>query len=239
MSTTNIHLKSYDKECHVHEHDFHQLVFPICGALELRVGQNEGMLNNHNVAVIAAGQEHAYRAAMDNQFIVVDLPYSKMPYLEKLPAFSSLDLAFQHYLQFMRLYLNSAGGCHQIIGDTLVALLEERYSSQSNVDKRIVAVKNFIDNHDTYSITIPELASIGCLSIRQLNALFRAYYGQSTKQYILEKRMEKAKQLLIYSNDNISKIAEQVGYSSVSAFSERFNQVMQISPSTFRRKSKN
>ncbi|WP_448548517.1 helix-turn-helix domain-containing protein [Thalassotalea fusca] len=239
MSTTHIHLKSYNSESHIHAHGFHQVVFPVCGALELRIGHDENLLNNHNVAIIAAGEEHAYSASTDNQFIVVDIPHSKIPYLANFPAFSSLDLAFQKYLQFMLLYLNGTGGCHQIIGDTLVALLEERFSKQVNIDKRIVAVKAFIDNHENQLITIPQLASIGCLSVRHLNELFRTYYGQSTKQYIIEKRMEKAKQLLIHSNDSISKIAEQVGYASVAAFSERFNQVMQISPSVFRRKSKN
>ena len=233
----HICFQSYANECHVHEHEFHQIVLPISGALDLRVAHTEDVVSASQIAIIAAGSEHAFSASPVNRFVVANIPYAMFPHMEKLPAFANVDASLQQYLCFVQQYLKGGGRCHQAIVELLVALLQEKFESSTKQDKRLNAVKQFIDTHYLEPLCIPQLAQVGHLSVRQLNTLFRELFGQSPKQYLIAKRMTKAKQLLLHSNDNVSQIAQQVGYSSLATFSERFKQYNHCSPKEFRRNS--
>ena len=49
-------------------------------------------------------------------------------------------------------------------------------------------------------ISIPELAKMACMSVRNLQLMFKAYTSETLHQYIIRTRMEYAQQLL---KDNI------------------------------------
>ncbi|POF56904.1 AraC family transcriptional regulator, partial [Vibrio vulnificus] len=52
-------------------------------------------------------------------------------------------------------------------------------------------------------------------------------------QYITALRMEKAKALLTHTDLPVQRVAEQVGYSDLSAFSRRFSRHFGLSPRAF------
>ncbi|MFP4521948.1 MAG: helix-turn-helix domain-containing protein [Fibrobacterota bacterium] len=61
--------------------------------------------------------------------------------------------------------------------------------------------------------------------------------GKSVPYYINYIRIEKAKELLIKSNLNISQISYNTGYSNPSVFSRKFTEFTKMSPSEFRKKA--
>lgn len=103
---------------------------------------------------------------------------------------------------------------------------------------RVSAAKQFIDDNFHNKITAAELATVAHLSIRQLNDLFRKQIGMTPHHYLTEIRMQESWRLLAQSDLDIQRIADAVGYSSLSSFSDRFSRHFGKSPSHFRRKLK-
>jgi AraC family transcriptional regulator of arabinose operon len=65
-------------------------------------------------------------------------------------------------------------------------------------------------------------------------ALFRRQVGQPPLQYLESQRLAQARQLLAYTNQTLSQIAERVGFSSAFYLSLRFKKHYGASPRSFR-----
>jgi len=68
----------------------------------------------------------------------------------------------------------------------------------------------------------------------QLSKLFSETEGITIEQYVILQKIEKAKELLVYNEMNLSEIAFQLGYSSVAHLSAQFKKVTGLTPSAFK-----
>lgn len=68
-----------------------------------------------------------------------------------------------------------------------------------------------------------------------LSDVFSALEGASLEQYVIRQRVEAARQLLETSALSVSRIARQLGYSSLGHLSRQFQREMGTTPSTYRR----
>jgi AraC family transcriptional regulator len=95
---------------------------------------------------------------------------------------------------------------------------------------------DYIDQNLDREITIQGLAQQAKVSISMFAHTFKKQIGISPYQFILKQRLEKSKQLLINKNArlSISKIAQICGFSTASAFTNRFRQKEGTSPSKYR-----
>jgi AraC-like DNA-binding protein len=59
--------------------------------------------------------------------------------------------------------------------------------------------------------------------------------GITIEKYIINQKIEKAKELIIYNEMNFSEIAYQLGYSSVAHLSAQFKKVTGLTPSHFKK----
>lgn len=235
----SLHLRCYGDEPAQHSHDHHQLVLPLQGRLELAVETLGGEVGACQAAVIPAGSAHVFAATEENRFLVADLPAALAPSLETLPPFVELDEALLHYVRFLHLQQGARGAeeSRRQMLLLLVQLLHERQGGRLRPDHRINAARRFIDEHFHRPIRTAELAAVAHLSVRQLNALFRDRLGKTPHQYLLQRRMERARQLLETTALSIQRIADAVGYASLSSFSEGFSRYHGRPPSHYRRKA--
>ena len=103
----------------------------------------------------------------------------------------------------------------------------------------IASAVDYIDrNYKNSDIKISFLASVCKISTRYFCELFSAFFGVSPKEYIIRKRIESAKNMLISSDDKISDIAENCGFSDVYYFSKVFKKEFNETPSAFRSQNK-
>lgn len=72
-----------------------------------------------------------------------------------------------------------------------------------------------------------------------LNRLFVKHTGSTVHKYILNLRINRAKELLLNTNLSLASIAERVGFNSNTHFSEYFKQVEGVPPMEFRKRMKN
>ncbi|MBR9867623.1 MAG: helix-turn-helix transcriptional regulator [Oceanospirillales bacterium] len=233
-------LRSYSAETDNHLHDYHQLVLPVSGQLDISVGRQSGRVDSERAAIISAGQEHGFSGSEDNCFVVADIPGQLAPEFEQLPAFIHLSPAIIQYVRFLHQQLqqhNSVSTQRQMLL-LLIQLLQEQCGKQPRLDRRISAAQNYLDHHFGDAVSISQLAQVANLSPRQLSELFRKQLGMTPHQYLIEKRMQRAWQLLEQDSLTIQQVADAVGYSSLAAFSDRFRKHFSIPPSYFRRSGK-
>jgi AraC-like DNA-binding protein len=231
-------LRSYSGETRGHHHDFHQLVLPVEGRLSMDIAGSEGDVSESDIALIAAGKNHQFSGSEHNCFIVADVPAALAPELEKLPPFIALDAALAQYVRFLHQQLaqpGSSGSSERQMLLLLVELLKERYGQNLRLDKRIETLRDYLDANFRQPLSQARLAAVASLSSRQMNEVFRRELGMTPQQYLLEKRMQHAWQLLSNGNLQVQQVAEQSGYASLAGFSDRFRRHFGVSPRHFRR----
>ena len=76
------------------------------------------------------------------------------------------------------------------------------------------------------------------LDYTYLSNLFSAVKGITIKQYIIIHKIEKAKELLLYEELNLSEISYKLDYSSVSHLSNQFKKITGLSPSYYKKMQK-
>ena len=72
-----------------------------------------------------------------------------------------------------------------------------------------------------------------------LSSLFSEVEGVTIEKYIINQRLEKVKEFIIYKEMNLSEIAYKLGYSSVAHLSNQFKKVTGLTPSHFRKVGQN
>lgn len=238
QSNLILDLRSYSGETHAHHHDFHQLVLPVEGRLSMEIEGQAGDVSNAELALISAGKEHQFAGSEHNCFVVADVPASLAPELEKLPAFIKLDKALAQYVSFLHQQLSqpgSAASSERQMLLLLIELLKERFGHRIRLDRRIELLRDFIDDHFQKPLSQARLAAVASLSPRQMNEVFRRELGMTPQQYLVERRMQHAWQLLANGKLQVQQIAEMSGYGSLASFSDRFRRHFGISPRHFRR----
>lgn len=102
------------------------------------------------------------------------------------------------------------------------------------ISKPIVQCTDYIYNHINERITINELAGYTELSPSYLSRLFKQNLGISVSDYIREKKIEKAENLLKYSDISLIEIANYLAFSSQSHFIQTFEKYVGLTPKKYR-----
>lgn len=72
-----------------------------------------------------------------------------------------------------------------------------------------------------------------------LSRLFSEVQGMTIEQYVINQKIEKVKELLVYDEFTLSEIALQLNYSSVSHLSKQFKKVTGLTPTHFKQVKEN
>lgn len=99
---------------------------------------------------------------------------------------------------------------------------------------QILELGDYIKNNLESKIKIKDLEAASGLYAKKLQEGFNFLYGESVGNLIQRLRLERAKQLLRTTDNNISQIAYAVGISSLSYFTKQFKKYYGVAPSEFR-----
>jgi AraC family transcriptional regulator len=100
---------------------------------------------------------------------------------------------------------------------------------------QIRRVLEYIEAHLTGELGLVELAAIVELSPHYFGEAFRISTGRSPHRYVMERRIEWARDLLRDADCPIGDIAYAAGFSSQSHFTANFRRVTGVTPGRFRR----
>jgi AraC-like DNA-binding protein len=93
---------------------------------------------------------------------------------------------------------------------------------------------DYISKHYTEKISADQLSMEVGLSKEKLQAGLQVRIGYTLAKYIQQVRLEKAKELLINTNDPVKSIADAAGFTNESHFCKVFKKVHFISPVQYR-----
>jgi AraC family transcriptional regulator len=99
---------------------------------------------------------------------------------------------------------------------------------------RLRRVLEYIDTSIADELGLVDLATVAGLSSYHFGKLFKLSMGQSVHQYVLDRRMQCASQLLAREKLSLSAVGAQVGLSNPSHFSAAFHRKLGMSPRAYR-----
>lgn len=102
------------------------------------------------------------------------------------------------------------------------------------ISKPVIISMEYIYNHIHDRITLEELADYTHLSPGYLSRLFKKELGISVSNYICEKKIEKAQNLLKFSDFSLIEIANYLAFSSQSHFIQTFKKLVGVTPKKYR-----
>lgn len=106
-------------------------------------------------------------------------------------------------------------------------------------NKQCAAVRRYIDLHFKEPLSLDQLAEEVHMNKYYLSHAFKREYGVSPINYMVSKRLDESKYLLSETDLSMSQIAQLLGFSSLSYFSQVFRRTQSITPMEFRQSVKN
>src|SRR5262245_47504016 len=104
---------------------------------------------------------------------------------------------------------------------------------------RLRAVVDYIEEHLDASLTVGRMAAVAHLSPYHFARQFKAATGLPPHQYVLARRVERAKRLLEGDSDRpLAEVAAGAGFSDQSQFTHHFKRLVGVTPGQFRRSAR-
>ena len=108
------------------------------------------------------------------------------------------------------------------------------HHTDRTISKNVASMRDYIEQYYMEPITTNDVAGSVYLSPNYANRCFAAECGITIFGYIVQYRLEKAKELLRDTDEHITRIAELVGYSAKTSFYLAFKRHTGISPTEYR-----
>jgi AraC family transcriptional regulator len=100
---------------------------------------------------------------------------------------------------------------------------------------KLRAVVEYIEEHLDAGPTLEQLAAVAGLSPYHFARQFKSATGLPPHQYVIARRVERAKQLLQTGRDfSLAEVAAHAGFSDQSQFSHYFKRLVGVTPGQFR-----
>lgn len=252
------------KQSGEHLHDFAQILIGLNGRMECEFTKGSGQISSGTLAIAPDSEKHLFCGLSDDsELLVIDLaPFD--PYIQALehscslsfkdtilqnPEFITLspellpmlDFAarqlaksdqlinqqsrYQINCQLITLFITQL--CQQYSATTIPDSKHRRLNRQklnSYIDQRLCNLPNNLD-----------LANALNLSESHFYYLCQKELCQTPQQYIMSRRMHRARFLLQNSDISQVSLADELGFSDVSSFSRAFKRYFSITPGNARK----
>lgn len=105
---------------------------------------------------------------------------------------------------------------------TMSAVPSAKTQAESQYAQRIDRVIDYLRGNLHRPVKLPELANVACFSEFHFHRIFGAVTGETLKSFTNRLRLEKAARLLRYSEQSLTDIGLDCGFSSSATFSRAF-----------------
>ncbi|OGV48392.1 MAG: hypothetical protein A2017_21285 [Lentisphaerae bacterium GWF2_44_16] len=241
--------KGHDFALNLQIHDTAELIYVDYGQIELYIGKHRILLNTGDCAIIPGWAKHRFKGVQGKPFDFLNITFDGKAQSNVLNKGIALNAEERNILlKLKNEYLTEQPFHDEIIVSLLnnfILLLQRRMTesdferknvelvAENNLNHRTALVSkalNYIRTNYMRSINAAELSRYVGISVPHLRNLTRRETGHNMRYHLCQIRIEAAKKLLRESASNISSIAAQTSYSSVSRFSEAFKKTTGMSP---------
>lgn len=244
-------LRHYRDDLIAHSHEHPQLVFGLRGRLDFEVQGQGALLGRQGLVVVPAGAHHTCGSDAGSHCLVLDVPDHQWLHeqlgehadasrrLLDRPGALCLDPRQQQLVDWLAASPMEDPLIARQGAVLLLASLNPSASANVMPSRRLpyAAFDAHIEQHAAYPLQVADLARIAGLSSARLHARFVEECAMTPMDYIRQRRLLKARQLVTRTRLPMGEIAAQVGYSSQSAFSAAMLRAFGCSPLALRRES--
>src|SRR5678816_3864574 len=110
-------------------------------------------------------------------------------------------------------------------------------STTPEVLERLNRARKFIDLCYDLPLDLNEISSHACFSRYHFLRLFRQAFNKTPHQYLIERRIERAKELLRTDGLRVTDVCFEVGFQSLGSFSTLFRREVGHAPITYRERA--
>lgn len=122
------------------------------------------------------------------------------------------------------------------VSEVILTSMGEAVKRKQEEGKRpIREAKNYIRLHYKDALTLEKVSGVVDLNASYLSALFKKETGKTFLEYLTKVRMDKAKEMLKETNETISAICQEVGYSDTKYFVKCFQKYTGLKPNQYRK----
>lgn len=212
---------------------------------DCRVGGIAPGLNAHrrgDIDVIPKGIYGEWRDEGDVRLLVLNGNHNAEP-RRLLPALSMRDAALGNAAAALAAELSSQAP-DKLFVDGLALSIIGRIERMQGVNAGTAAalttaarrrLEDYISAELGEKLDLAGLASVAGLSTSSFTAAFRASFGTSAHRYILLRRLDRARALLLLSDRPIADIAYLCGFSSQSHMTRHFREILNLTPAQLRK----
>ncbi|SMO71277.1 transcriptional regulator, AraC family [Chryseobacterium rhizoplanae] len=162
---------------------------------------------------------------INNDFLIQKYVEGLLFYFEN-PSLINEDILILKLKEIMLLLAQSQNA------NAVQLILSQLFSPTTYSFKQIIEANLFSQ------LTIEQLAEKSNLSISSFKREFAKLYEDTPANYIRNKKLEKAAELLLISDERITDIAFDCGFNDLATFTKNFSDKYHISPSAYRQKRK-
>jgi AraC-like DNA-binding protein len=104
----------------------------------------------------------------------------------------------------------------------------------ATLERHLLRARDLADSRYGEPLDLRVLAQEAHVSPRHFSRSFRRIFGETPHQYLISRRLERARHLLRTTELSVAEICLEVGFSSVGSFTTTFTRHVGASPTTFR-----
>ena len=150
-----------------------------------------------------------------------------------------LYVLFKQLMDFDLRYMDPLGSGY--FATTILCELQNQLQESDEETDKTAAKESLSARVDEYLVRhMAETISVGVLARefgyheKYFSALFKKETGRSVKQYVDERKLDRAKYLLLNTDAWVAEIAEHLGFGEVQNFYHQFKKAMNCTPSEYR-----
>lgn len=133
-------------------------------------------------------------------------------------------------------HCNSSEQLFELLENTLLQVLQIKKQKFEDEERRPIRVaKQYMQNHYMEPITLELVADRVGFNSSYFSSFFKKETGEGFADYLIQLRMEKAKELLRDTKDTVKEICEKVGYSDAKHFTAMFRKYTGLKPGEYRK----
>ena len=137
---------------------------------------------------------------------------------------------FRQFLQFL-LLLNELASSE---GARVLASTSFAHAAKSSESRRILKVKQYIDEHAAETVHLADLADMVGMSPSAFSRFFKLRTGRTLSDYLIDIKLGNAARILVDTTRNISEICYDCGFNNLSNFNRIFKAKRGVTPREFR-----
>ena len=153
-----------------------------------------------------------------------------MKVYQQIDTLSSIHDGFYAFMQFLTILyeLSKQDGARTLATSSYAKV------DVSSDSRRVLKVKNFINQNYMKEIRLAKLADIAGMSPSAFSRFFKLHTGRKLSEYIIDMRLGYASRMLVDSTNSISEIGFGCGFNNLSNFNRIFKKKKGCSPTEFR-----